>query len=122
MMRRDELSDGEREVLREIEADARDIGEGEAEEEFGDPVPISEVIYGFYHGGDPRKFFPDHECCSEKEIADHKAACKLWDEMEARGETPTPEKCESGWRTDPETGAHYHVLKSRYGIGTYTYP
>ena len=79
-----------------------------------------EVIYGFFHGGDPRNFYPDYECCSPKEISDHKAACELWDQAEARGEEPTPEACQSGWHTDPETGARYHVLKSPYGIGTYT--
>jgi hypothetical protein len=79
---------------------------------------MGEMIYGFYCGGDPRKFHPDYEDCSDKEIADHAAACKLWDEMEAKGETPTPEACESGWRELPD-GKRYHVLKSRYGIGTY---
>lgn len=37
------------------------------------------VSYGGYYGGDPRKFFPDHECCSPYELAAHKAACDAWD-------------------------------------------
>jgi hypothetical protein len=118
-MRPDRLTDGEREVLAEIERDARDIGEAPIEHEWIEPENASQVVYGFYHGGDPREFHPDYECCSEKEIADHKAACALWNEMLAKGLTPTPEACESGWRTLPD-GTRYHVLKSRYGIGTYT--
>lgn len=45
----------------------------------------TEMGYGFFCGGDPRKFYPDCESCSEKEIENHKAACKLWDEADARG-------------------------------------
>ena len=120
-MRPDHLTDGERDIIREIEADAREIEESGGGDKYVGIDSGSEVIYGFYHGGDPRKFFPDHEGCSEKELADHKAACQLWNTMESRGETPTPERCESGWRTLPD-GTRYHVLKSKYGMGTYTYP
>ncbi len=35
--------------------------------------------YGFFCGGDPRKFTPDEEVCSEEEIAAHKKACAEWD-------------------------------------------
>ena len=73
----------------------------------------TEMIYGFFHGGDPRKFHPDGESNSPQELADHTAACKLWDEAEARGETPTPESCPSGWNADRTI----HVLRSKYGLG-----
>ena len=104
MNRPDRLTDGEHDAIREIEATARE-DEEEPDEVFGEPTPASEVIYGFYHGGDPRKFSPDYECCSEKEIADHKAACKLWDDMETRGETPrmrSPRRL----RRHPSTTSH----------------
>lgn len=44
--------------------------------------------YGYFPGGDPRKFYPDPEMCSKKEIAAHKRACKKADEREKRGESP----------------------------------
>ena len=79
------------------------------------------VVYGFFHGGDPRDFSPDAESCSEDEISRHRQACQLWDEAESRGETPTPEKCESGWIYDENNQPVMHVLRSSYGIGTYYY-
>lgn len=79
------------------------------------------VVYGFFHGGDPRDFRPDAECCSARELEAHAAACKLWNESMARGIKPTPEACQSGWRT-LEDGTLIHVLASPYGIGTYSYP
>jgi len=84
------------------------------------PVPHQESGYGFFCGGDPRLFHPDGECCSEKEIANHKAACELWDDAESRGETPEPEKCPSGWIRDESGKVIGHVLRSPYGIGCYT--
>ncbi len=74
--------------------------------------------YGFYYGGDSRKFHPDEECCTEKEKNDHKAACQLWNDLEAKGETPTPDECLSGWKTLGD-GTVVHILASQYGIGTY---
>ena len=81
----------------------------------------TEYGYGFFCGGDPRKFFPDGESCTEKEMANHAAACKLWDEAEARGETPTPEACPSGWVYDEAGKPVMHILRAPYGIGTYEY-
>ena len=77
--------------------------------------------YGFFCGGDPRKFWPDGESCSETEMANHKAACKLWDEAEARGETPEPEACPSDFLYDADGKCVGHVLRAPYGIGTYSY-
>ena len=81
------------------------------------PHPREEMMYGCFHGGDPRDFHPDYESCTDAEIENHKAACKLWDEADARGETPEPEACPSGWRKAGESVVH--VLKAPYGIGTY---
>ena len=73
--------------------------------------------YGYFCGGDPRKFRPDVESCSKKEIENHKAACRLWDEAEARGETPKPEACPSGWLRNKSGKLVMHVLRAPYGIG-----
>ena len=34
--------------------------------------------YGFARPENPNDFFPDYECCSEKEIAAHQSACEEW--------------------------------------------
>ena len=81
----------------------------------------TEYGYGFFCGGDPRSFHPEEDCCTEQEIANHRAACALWDEAEARGEKPTPEACPSGWVYDAEGKPVMHVLRAPYGIGTYSY-
>jgi len=35
--------------------------------------------YGFYRPENPHSFYPDHECCTPEEIANHKAACEAFD-------------------------------------------
>lgn len=72
-----------------------------------------DVGYGYFHGGDPRDFCPDPECCTEKEIAAHKRACELMDSgavkfVDGRHHFPLPDGRE-GWMTCPA-----------FGIGTYT--
>ncbi len=67
-----------------------------------------EITYGCFHGGDPREFTPDPECCTETEIANWKRDCEAWD----RGETT--EVPVSGW-----TSPTVHVMRSAYGLGTY---
>lgn len=44
-----------------------------------------DMQYGFYRTENPHDFYPDHECCSEKEIANHKAACDWWDTTHPKG-------------------------------------
>ena len=85
------------------------------------PVPRQESGYGGFNGGDPRNFHPDYECSTEKERENHRKACDLWDEAEARGESPTPEKCPSGWIFDDNGKAVAHVFRTPYGLGIYTY-
>ena len=80
-----------------------------------------ESLYGFFLGGDPRDFYPDNEACSEREMKNHAAACKLWNEAEAAGFKPTPEACPSGWIYDDNGKAIAHVLRAPYGIGTSTW-
>lgn len=87
-------------------------------EEFEPPITS---CYGYFTGGDPRNFTPDYEMCSEAEIANHKRACELWDEAEAKGETPEPEKCPSGWIHSEDGQTSIHVLNAPYGIGVQFY-
>lgn len=84
------------------------------------PHPHVESGYGHFYGGDPRDFHPDYECCTEQEISNHRKACALWNECEARGVTPDPEQCPSGWIYGEDGKAIAHVLRSPYGIGCYT--
>jgi len=70
----------------------------------------TETGYGFFIGGDPRRFFPDEESCTPGEIAAHKAACALWD---AGDTTPLPGSC-----THFPGGV---ITTSSFGIGGYTY-
>lgn len=81
------------------------------------PVLGHDVVYGFFHGGDPRTFTPDVEGSTKKEIDHHKKACQFWDELESRGETPDPEKCPSGWILNDDGERVCHVLRAPYGIG-----
>jgi hypothetical protein len=80
------------------------------------PHPHEEHGYGFFHGGDPRKFFPDHESCSPDEIENHKKACALADRLEAEGK-PVDWHCPSGWEQWGDTVVH--VLRAPFGIGGY---
>lgn len=79
------------------------------------PHPKSEACYGFFCGGDPRKFHPDYEECSQDEIARWKAACKEADELESKRWLP----CPSGWVRMAD-GTICHILRAPFGIGTYT--
>jgi hypothetical protein len=79
------------------------------------PEPHVEYGYGFFCGGDPRDFHPDHECSSPEEIENHRKACVEAEKLEAGRNLP----CPSGWvRT--ETGSH-HVTRAPFGLGGYTY-
>jgi len=78
--------------------------------------PHQEFSYGYFHGGDPRQFHPDHESCDPKEIENHKAACELADKLGAEGR-PVQWDCPSGWEQWGDVVAH--VLRAPFGIGTY---
>ena len=85
------------------------------------PQMHQEAVYGYFTGGDPRGFFPDAESCSKKELDNHRRACALFDEQEAKGLEPTPEDCPSGFIYDDNGRCIGHVLRARYGIGTQVY-
>jgi hypothetical protein len=68
---------------------------------------MSDTVYGFFPGGDPRDFSPDPECSTDAERALHAEHCAAWD----RGERPDVKV--SGWE------GNIHVCRSAYGLGTY---
>ena len=80
------------------------------------PRPHVEHGYGFFAGGDPRKFSPDHESCTPQEIANHRKACELADQLEREGKL-VDWKCPSGFERWGD--AVVHVLRAPFGIGCY---
>jgi len=71
-------------------------------------VRFTEYGYGFFPGGDPRRFMPDGDS-TETEVANHKAACAAWD----RGEQQS--------RADCTHGPGFVVTVCQFGLGTYDY-
>lgn len=84
------------------------------------PRLMTESTYGFFCGGDPRKFYPDASQCSKEELESHRRACQLWNDAESQGDTPNPEACPSGWVVGDDGKVIGHVLKAQYGIGICT--
>lgn len=64
---------------------------------------VDQVGYGFFCGGDPRRFSPDPECSTAEEQEAHRLACEAW---------------ERGERTDVNTGCRAAV---GFGLGSYTH-
>jgi hypothetical protein len=76
------------------------------------PYLESEAViqgYGFYRPANPNNFWPDPESCSEKEIANHKAACEAFDAGNYRDDYV------DGWITPS-----MHITRAPWGIGSYT--
>lgn len=68
--------------------------------------------YGYFAGGDPRRFHPDQEMSSPEEIARHKEAC-----IQAnKDEKSRNLECPSTW------SAGVHMLRAPFGIGISTFP
>jgi len=65
--------------------------------------------YGFYRPANPHDFHPDHESCTDEEVANHKAACEAFD----RGEYK-PDRGD-GWVSE-----NMHILTAPWGIGSYS--
>ena len=76
-----------------------------------------EAAYGYFHGGDPRKFCPDGEGNTDDERKAHEEACKAFDDADAKGEPLPPMRCASG-----ALPCGVHLLKSQFGLGVYSYP
>lgn len=68
--------------------------------------------YGFFCGGDPRKFTPDPECSTEQERAKWKAECEAW----SRGEQVDTSGNVGRWVSE-----NLHIQPGGYGLGTYSY-
>lgn len=64
--------------------------------------------YGFFPGGDPRRFHPDEDSCTPEEIVSHKAACDRW---EAGDTTALPGSCVHG--------PGFILTLSGFGLGSY---
>lgn len=71
--------------------------------------------YGFFSGGDPRDFTPDHDSCSPEEIANHKAA------VEAVERNKVPLGNLSEWLESDDGKNVMHLLRAPFGIGTCVY-
>jgi len=71
-------------------------------------------MYGFYNGGDPRRFTPDEECSTEAERELHRQHCEAWE----KGERPTVKVSGIEWTEAmqldllPEVGAQLARLGS----------
>lgn len=74
--------------------------------------------YGFYRPENPHDFFPDGDCCSEKEIENHRLACEAWDRGEREGPVVAPKGSETLVGENGEWLGH--VTRAPWGIGSYT--
>lgn len=74
-----------------------------AEVEWKCPHNHQDTGYGFFIGGDPRRFFPDPDGCSIAEIENHRIACEAWNQSELDGVVPEPVR-----------------PRATFGIGVYT--
>lgn len=95
-------------------------------------VEADEVSYGYFLGGDPRKFSPDPECSTPEEQAAWKADCEAWDRGEPHSHQVVvpidPERSIAGQLKGADTsmlirdekgyvvGGHVH--RAGYGLGS----
>jgi hypothetical protein len=70
--------------------------------------------YGFYRPENPHNFFPDHESCSDEEVANHKAACEAWDRGDYKREPG------SEYFHGEDGKLIMHILRAPWGIGSYS--
>ncbi len=68
-----------------------------------------EIMYGLFHGGDPRDFKPDEDACSPEEIESHRLACEEWNNGNQVDRGPS---CQT-------LGDGSSVMGSGFGIGTF---
>lgn len=74
---------------------------------------MCDVVYGAYHGGDPRTFHPDPECSTEVEREAHRRACAIF----AEHETLPPPSHELV--ADDLGRLLMHIAHGRFGLGVY---
>jgi len=74
----------------------------------------SEEVYGFFPGGDPRRFAPDPDGSTEAEREAWREDCETWNRLEAMGAMPEPKpsccRIENGMI----------LTRNGYGLGTYS--
>jgi hypothetical protein len=73
--------------------------------------------YGFFYGGDPRSFSPDHESCTEQEIANHKKAVELAEKNPQYRCLYTKRNSSSHNCPLHSTGEHYYIKVSNLDTG-----
>jgi len=117
-MLRDDIAAAARSAIAQGLA-AAGTGEGEKryKEALEEIAQEEESGYGYYHGGDPRKFYPDFESCTPEEIAAHKKACEEWTESENAAKPSLDAPLPGGW-----LAPNLPVTVARFGIGWYTHP
>lgn len=78
-----------------------------------------EIMYGFFKGGDPRRFTPDEDECALEEVARWRQACALWDQgVEI---LPAPEVPPSRVRLEDGTEVPLCARDESFGIGVQRY-
>jgi hypothetical protein len=92
----------------------------------GAGVPVSELMYGFFPGGDPRKFRPDVDSCTPEEIEAHRVACERanWADAYRHGKGSNAAanlECPSHHLYDTDGAWCGHVTIAPFGIGSYEY-
>lgn len=80
-----------------------------------DLIKHTHGMYGFFPGGDPRRFSPDRDGQSEEEAKAHAEACQRWNDAEKAGQ-----------QAAPEAGSCIHagpviLTLARFGLGVYEY-
>jgi len=79
----------------------------------------TDAHYGHFHGGDPRSFFPDAECCTPDEMAAHRAACEAANRGEPSAAVPHRHDIEVLER-DGEQVVGVASHPGSFGLGTTT--
>lgn len=72
-------------------------------------IKVTEWGYGFFPGGDPRRFRPDEEGTTPEEAENHRIACEAWD----RGEQHS--------RPDCTHGDSFVLTTCQFGLGSYSW-
>ncbi len=79
----------------------------------------TDARYGHFHGGDPRSFFPDAECCTPEEMEAHRAACEAANRGEPSAAVPHRHDIEVLER-DGEQVVGVASHPGSFGLGTTT--
>lgn len=75
-----------------------------------------------FPGGDPRAFTPDPHRATADQRRDHRVACWLWDEAEAKGGRMKPEEDRPGFTVGADGGLVLVAFAPDYGPGTWAGP